>query len=127
MVNGTTQFFPRANPFKILIVKLKPIGYILDMQFLLVAHDHKKRGLQRRLAVREQHVKLGDQMKAEGKYLMGVALLDENNQMKGSVMVLDFPSRKELDEYLKTEPYVIHDVWEKIEILPCKVGPTFMK
>jgi hypothetical protein len=66
-------------------------------------------------------------MKTEGKYLYGVATLSENGDMNGSVMVLDFPSRKELDEYLKTEPYVINKVWEKIEIVPCKVGPTFLK
>lgn len=79
------------------------------------------------MAAREQHVKLGDQMKAEGKYHMGVALLDEKNQMIGSVMVLEFPTRKMLDEYLKTEPYVVNNVWDTIEIIPCKVGPTFLK
>lgn len=97
------------------------------MQFILIAHDHKDGGLQRRLAIRDKHVKLGDKMKAEGKYIMGVALLDEDNQMKGSVMILDFPSREELDSYLKTEPYVVNNVWDTIEITPCKVGPTFLK
>ena len=66
-------------------------------------------------------------MKAGGNYLMGVALLNKNNQMIGSVMILDYPSRKELDEWLKIEPYVVNKVWEKIEIIPCQVGPTFCK
>lgn len=58
---------------------------------------------------------------------MGAALLDEKGQMFGSVMILDYPSRKELDGWLRIEPYLVNKVWEKIEIKPCKVGPSFMK
>ena len=36
--------------------------------------------------------------------------------MKGSVLILDFPSRAELDAYLAAEPYVVEHVWEKIEV-----------
>ena len=94
------------------------------MQFIIIAHDYKD-GLNRRLAVREKHIELGDKMVAEGKQLYGVALLDNKNQMRGSVLVVEFSSRKELDEWLKIEPYVVGKVWEKIEITPCKVGPSF--
>ncbi len=97
------------------------------MQFLIIAHDYKDGGLKRRLEVREKHVALGDQMKAAGSYLYGIATLDTDGHMNGSVMVMDFPSRTELDEWLLVEPYVVNKVWEKIEIKPCKVGPTFLK
>ena len=96
------------------------------MQFIITAHDYKVDGLERRIASRKEHIAMGDQMKAAGTYVMGVALLDENEQMIGSVMILDFPSRKELDDWLKVEPYMVNSVWEKVEIAPCKVGPTFM-
>ena len=99
----------------------------MSMQFTVTAHDHKEGGLERRLASRKEHIAIGDKMKAAGNYLMGVALLDENEQMIGSVMILDFPSRKELDDWLKVEPYMVRHVWEKVEILPCRVGPTFLK
>lgn len=95
------------------------------MQFVVIAYDHKNGGLKRRLAARDRHVALGDKMKADGNYHMGAALLDEKGQMTGSIIILDYPSRKELDEWLKNEPYVTEKVWEKIEIIPCKVGPTF--
>ena len=36
--------------------------------------------------------------------------------MKGSVLVMDFADRSELDAYLAGEPYVREHVWEKIEI-----------
>lgn len=97
------------------------------MQFIITAHDYKKGGLERRLASRKEHIAMGDRMKAAGNYLMGVALLDENEHMIGSVMILDFPSLKELNEWLKVEPYMVNNVWKKVEILPCKVGPTFLK
>jgi uncharacterized protein len=97
------------------------------MQFIVIARDYKDGGLEKRLAVRDQHIKMGDQMKANGNYIMGVALLDDSDKMIGSVMILDYPSRKELDEWLKIEPYVVNNVWEKIQITPCKIGPTFLK
>lgn len=103
------------------------LRYNNPMQFVVIAYDHTEGGLEKRLAVRDQHVKMGDAMKAAGNYLMGVALLDEEGNMKGSVMVLDYPSRKELDAWLKVEPYKVNGVWDKIEIIPCKVGPTFLK
>ncbi len=97
------------------------------MQFVLIAHDYKDEGLKRRLEVREEHIHLGDQMRAAGNFLYGVATLSETGEMTGSVAVFDFPSRAELDEYLKIEPYVTNKVWEKIQIFPCAVGPTFTK
>lgn len=96
------------------------------MQFLVIAHDYKE-GLKKRLAVREEHIKLGDKMVAAGKHLYGVAILDDKGQMRGSAIVVDFPSRKELDDWLKIEPYVTGKVWEKIEITPCKLGPSYIK
>ncbi len=97
------------------------------MHFIVIAHDYKENGLEKRLASRDQHVALGDKMKATGNYLMGVAMLDEEGKMKGSVMVLNYPSRAELDEWLKIEPYIVNNVWERYEVIPCKVGPTFLK
>ena len=97
------------------------------MQYIIIAKDYKRNGLKNRLAVRKEHIKLGDRLKAEGKLLFGVALLDRNGQMTGSVYIMDFYNRKELDGWLKTEPYVTGKVWQKIEINPCKVGPSFEK
>lgn len=97
------------------------------MQFLLIAHDYKDGGLERRIGTIEEHWKVGERMHAEGTFLIGAALLDEDNKMKGSVMLFNFPSRKELDEYLKTEPFVVNKVWETIEISQIKVRDKFLK
>ncbi len=97
------------------------------MQFLVTGYDGTDEGaLERRLAVRGDHMKLVEAMQKEGKHLYAVAILDDNEKMIGSVLIVDFPTREELDEWLKIEPYVTGDVWRQIEVRPCKVPPMFM-
>ncbi|WP_026476220.1 YciI family protein [Alkaliphilus transvaalensis] len=98
------------------------------MQFMITAYDGKDDGaLERRMVAREEHLKLVDKLFKEGKYLYGVALLDENDKMIGSCVVVDFPTRKDVDQYLELEPYVKGNVWKEINVMPCKVAPTFME
>ena len=62
------------------------------MQFLLIAYDGTDSGaLQRRLAVREDHLNRISAMKKEGKFLLGGAILDDTGKMIGSMIVYDFP------------------------------------
>lgn len=97
------------------------------MQFLIKAYDYKdENAIERRLASRENHMKNIEEMFKEKKILYAVAILDEKEKMIGSVIIADFPSRESLDEWLKVEPYVVNNVWEKIEVNQCKVGPIFM-
>ncbi|GHO56549.1 YciI family protein [Ktedonobacter robiniae] len=98
------------------------------MQFTVIAYDGTgEEALQRRLAAREAHIALGDSMVSSGQQLFGVALLNEHEKMIGSVIVCDFSTREELDAWLAKEPYVTGKVWERIEVLPCHVGPSFQK
>lgn len=94
------------------------------MQFIIIGHDLPD-ALPRRLEVRQKHIDLCNDMKTKGTMLYGVALIDDAGQMKGSMVVCDFPDRAAVDEYLKVEPYVSARVWGKVEVLPCKVGPSF--
>ena len=64
-------------------------------------------------------------MRDRGELLYAVAKLNERGDMIGSVMIVEFPSRARLDEWLKIEPYVVGKVWERVEVHPCRVGPTF--
>ena len=98
------------------------------MQYLVVAYDGTDdKAAERRLAVREAHLAGVTKMKEQGKAVYGVAILDEREQMIGSVLVVDFPTRAELDAWLKVEPYVAGDVWRKIEVMPARVPPMFAK
>ncbi len=91
------------------------------MQYLIIAYD-KKDALQKRLAVRDLHVKGAKKMIEKGKIINGGAFI-ENDNMVGSTLFVDFNSRQELDEWLENEIYVKEGVWdmEKIQILPVKL------
>ena len=97
------------------------------MQFLLTAYDGTdEKAQERRLANREAHIKFSDELVAKKQMLFGVAILDKENRMIGSMIIYEFPSRTELEEILKKEPYVVGKVWQKTEIVPCKIGPSFI-
>jgi len=92
------------------------------MQFLVIGKDGKdKKAMERRLAAREAHLKLGDEMEKSGNRWYGCVMLDDNNKMIGSMAIMDFYSRKELDEWLKQEPYVVGNVWKIVEVFKCNV------
>ena len=114
------------------------------MQFLITAFDGTdSEALSRRLAVRAAHIELGNKYRDKGNHLYAAAILNDtetlndtaqsntgqNNtaQMIGSVMIVEFNSRAELDSWLAEEPYVTGNVWQKIDIKPCKVAPSFCK
>ncbi len=83
------------------------------MQFIVKAYDGEDM-LEKRMAVRPRHL---EGMKALGKRIICAGgLLDGEGRMKGSALVLDFPDRAALDEYLQNEPYVTEGVWQKIEV-----------
>ena len=98
------------------------------MQFLLVARDGSdEKARERRAAARAAHIRLGDEMRDRGELLYAVATLDDGGAMIGSVLILDVRSREALDEWLAQEPYVTGKVWERIDVQPCRVGPSFSK
>ncbi|MFN8391080.1 MAG: YciI family protein [Bdellovibrionota bacterium] len=96
------------------------------MQFLVIGHDGKDpEALNRRLAARQAHIELGNELRDKGNHLVAAAILDDQGKMVGSTLIVDFESREELDQWLAKEPYVTGKVWEKIEVTRCQVGPSF--
>jgi uncharacterized protein len=97
------------------------------MQFIVTAYDGTdEKAIERRLEVREVHLKSVERRFGEGQHLYGAAILNDEGKIIGSMMVVEYPSREELDKWLKEEPYVLANVWEKIDIQPCRVAPIFM-
>ena len=83
------------------------------MQFLVKAYDGEGM-LAKRMEVRPRHL---EGMKALGKQIICAGdLLDDEGKMKGSALVMEFTDRAALDEYLKSEPYVVEGVWQKTEV-----------
>ena len=83
------------------------------MQYVITAYDGEDK-LGERMRVRPQH--LENMARIEGKVVCAGGLLDEDGNMKGSVLILDFDSREKLDAYLTSEPYITEGVWEKVTV-----------
>ncbi|MBC3786752.1 YciI family protein [Spirosoma utsteinense] len=89
------------------------------MQYVIHAYDHTDaNALDRRMAARPAHFDYVRQLKANGQFILGGALLDADGQMIGSMLLLDLESEAQLDTYLKTDPYIVQGVWDKIDVKP---------
>ncbi|MBI3366742.1 hypothetical protein HY041_03895 [Candidatus Roizmanbacteria bacterium] len=87
------------------------------MQFVIIGLDGTdEKAIERRTAARNAHIAMGDKLLKSGNLWYGTALLNDDGTMKGSLYVVDFPSEKELQNWLDKEPYVMGKVWQKITI-----------
>lgn len=94
------------------------------MQFLVIARDGEdSEALNRRLKVREAHLAGARKLAADGRMVEGGAILDDDGKMVGSAVIVDFPDRAALDDWLRNDPYVTGDVWRKIDIMPFRIAP----
>jgi uncharacterized protein YciI len=96
------------------------------MQWLIVARDGEDAGAEaRRLAARPAHLENAARLQARGHLLLGGALVDDAGRMIGSACVAQFATRAELDDWLRTDPYVTGGVWQDIEVMPYRVAPHY--
>ncbi len=87
-------------------------------QFVIKAYDGEGM-LDKRMEVRPRHL---EGMTKLGKHVVCAGgLLDDAGKMKGSLMVMEFETRGELDDYIAHEPYVVEHVWQTIEVEPLNV------
>ena len=91
------------------------------MTFLIVAHDFRDpEAPSRRMQQRPAHLEGARRMKAEGTFLEGGAMLDDEGRMTGSMLLVEFASRAEVDAWLARDPYVTGQVWEHITVRPVR-------
>lgn len=83
------------------------------MQFVIRAYDGEGM-LNKRMEVRPRHLEGIDKIRDHA--ICAGGLLDDEGNMKGSVLIMEYENREQLDEYLANEPYVQEHVWEKIEV-----------
>lgn len=96
------------------------------MQFIVIGRDATdSQAPARRAAARDAHIEMVTNAHARGEQLMGAAMLNDNGQMIGSIMTVEFPSRAKLGAWLAVEPYVLQKVWDTVEIIPCKIPSIF--
>jgi uncharacterized protein len=93
------------------------------MQFLIVATDDTDADAPaRRTRARADHRALIEKLKGSGNFTLGGHTFDADERIVGSAVIVDFPSRTELDAYLKIEPYVVQCVWKEIKITRINLG-----
>jgi uncharacterized protein YciI len=91
------------------------------MRYVIHAYDYTDdQAMNRRLAVRPNHFDGARQLKADGHFVLGGALLDPDGKMIGSMMLLDFDTEEQLNDWLQSEVYITGKVWERIDIKPFK-------
>lgn len=91
------------------------------MQYLVIAYDFPN-VLEKRMNVRPAHLARVEELVAQKKVIYGIGLINESQQLIGSVMLFDVVDRKELDLILKDEVYITAGVWDKVVIHLATVG-----
>lgn len=83
------------------------------MQFVITAYDGAGM-LNKRMEVRPLHLEGMERLKSH--LIAAGGLLDVEGKLKGSVLIMEFQSREEVEAYLASEIYVTERVWEKITV-----------
>ena len=92
-------------------------------QYLIIAQDGQDEGaLDRRKNVRPNHLAGAKKLKENGNFVMGGAMLDDNNNMRGSIMIVQFESQDDFQKWYDNEPYITGGVWKAIEVRPFRVA-----
>lgn len=91
------------------------------MLFVLLCTDAEGT-VEQRLATRPAHIARLEQLNAEGRVLTAGAMPKERDNPQagfyGSVMIVDFDSREQLDAWLAEEPFVKEGVYQHVEVRP---------
>ncbi|MBQ26554.1 MAG: hypothetical protein CMH81_00200 [Nitrospiraceae bacterium] len=94
------------------------------MEFLVMAYDGKDAEAKtRRLQARSAHLDNIVALKETGVFINGGAILDNQGNMIGSTLYMNFESRAALDLWLQSDPYVTKGVWIDVEVMPIRLVP----
>jgi len=92
-------------------------------QYLVTAYDYTDDGaLKRHMDMRPHHFDGARELKANGNFVVGGAILDDDGKMVGSIMILQFEDEEQLEAWKQSEVYITQKVWESVDIKPFKVA-----
>jgi uncharacterized protein YciI len=90
-------------------------------QYVITAYDFTDTDAQQRRAnVRPHHLDKVRELKANNNYIAGGAVLNADEQMIGSVMMVQFENDEQMEAWKNNDPYVTERVWETIDVKPFK-------
>ncbi|MHA3893100.1 YciI family protein [Acinetobacter sp. GXMZU3951] len=92
------------------------------MPLFVVTCTDQEGTVEKRLAVRPQHLERLEKLDAEGRLIVAGAMpKDPSNPQAGfygSTIIVDFDSREALDAWLQDEPFLKEGVYAQIEVKP---------
>ena len=89
------------------------------MYYVIHAYDYTDAdALDRRMTVRPAHLDYVRQLREKGQFVLGGALLNPDGQMIGSMLLLNLETEDQLTQYMKSDPYIVQGVWDKIDVKP---------
>lgn len=91
------------------------------MEYFIIFAQDKENALEKRLSVRPQHLARLQQLQAEGRLLTaGPTPTFDGSSVSGSVVIAQFSSLEEAENWLKSDPYVEAEVYAEAVIKPFK-------
>lgn len=91
--------------------------------YLIIANDGKDgKALDRRKDVRPLHLAGAKKLKDNGNFVIGGAMLDDDNNMRGSIMIVQFETQDDFQKWYDNEPYITKGVWKEIEVKQFRVA-----
>ena len=92
------------------------------MPLFVVSCTDQEGTVEKRLAIRPQHLARLEKLDKEGRLIVAGAMpKDPSNPQAGfygSTIIVDFNSREELDAWLADEPFLKEGVYSKIDVKP---------
>lgn len=89
--------------------------------FVITCTDHEGT-LEKRLAVRPQHLARLEKLADEGRVIVAGAMPKDRDDLQagfyGSTLILDFDSREALDAWLAEEPFLKEGIYAHIDVKP---------
>ncbi len=83
------------------------------MKFVIIGYDGPD-GEAKRKVHRAVHLLNLEQLDKQRRVVLAGPLADKT----GSLLVLEFDSREDAEEFVRQDPYTIHGVFERVEIHP---------
>lgn len=91
--------------------------------YLIIGRDGTdENALDRRMTHRPDHIAGAKELKENGHFILGGAMLTDDGQMIGSALVVSFDDPKDLQDWLDREPYISGKVWTTYEVFPFKLA-----
>ncbi len=83
------------------------------MKFVIIGYDGPE-GEAKRKIHRAEHLANLESLNHQGRVILAGPLTDK----AGSLLVLEFETQPEAEHYAHNDPYMIHGVFERVEIHP---------